>query len=56
MDGVPDPQADWKGFCASIQRLLDNEKKTWNPITGKMQPWIDMKRLKKDYGGGWGLW
>ena len=53
MDGVPDPEADWKAFCSSIQRLVDNEKKAWNPITKKMQPWVDMKRLKKDYGGGW---
>lgn len=55
MDGVPDPEADWKGFYRDIQRLVEGESKTWNPVKRRLEPWIDMKRLKKDYGGGW-LW
>jgi hypothetical protein len=42
MDGVPDPEADWKGFLASIAPPVENEKRLANP----------MKRLRKDYGGG----
>lgn len=55
MDGVPDPEADWKGFYRDIQRLVEGESKTWNPVKRRLEPWIDIKRLKKDYGGGW-LW
>jgi hypothetical protein len=50
MDGVPDPEVDWKGFLASITRIVNIEKTTWNPVTGRMGPWVDMKQLKKDYG------
>ena len=53
MDGVPDPEADWKTFVSDVTRLVANEKKTWNPVHKRMEPWIDMKRLKKDYGPGW---
>ena len=52
MDSVPDPEADWNGFLSSIQRLLDREEKTWNPLTRRMAPWVDMKKLKKQYGKG----
>jgi hypothetical protein len=54
MDEAADPEGDWKGFCETISRLLAAEKKQWNPITKRMEPWIDMKRLNKEYGhGGW---
>jgi hypothetical protein len=56
MDGVPDPEADWKGFLASTTRLVDSEKNTWNPVTRRMAPWVDMKRLRKDYGSGFSFW
>jgi hypothetical protein len=52
MDGVPDPEADWKGFLASIIPLVENEKLLANPITRKLEPWVNMKRLRKDFGGG----
>jgi Mg-chelatase subunit ChlD len=52
MDGVPDPEADWKGFLASITPLVENEKLLANPITRKLETWVNMKRLRKDYGGG----
>jgi hypothetical protein len=52
MDGVPDPDADWKGFLTSIAPLVENEKRLANPITRKLEPWVNMKRLRKDYGGG----
>jgi hypothetical protein len=52
LDGVPDPESDWKGFLASIAPLVENEKRLPNPITRKLEPWVNMKRLRKDYGGG----
>jgi hypothetical protein len=49
-DGVPDPQADWKGFIKSITAIVNKEKKQWNPVTRKVGPWVDVKKLDKAYG------
>jgi hypothetical protein len=51
-DGVPDPQADWKGFCQDVSRMVKKEKPQWCPITKKVQPWVDLKKLNKAYGEG----
>uniref|UniRef100_A0A7S3DN03 VWFA domain-containing protein n=1 Tax=Entomoneis paludosa TaxID=265537 RepID=A0A7S3DN03_9STRA len=54
MDGVPEPEADWKGFYAKITKITHEVGKTWNPMTKRMDYWVDLKRLKKDYGdSGW---
>jgi Mg-chelatase subunit ChlD len=52
MDGVPEPEADWKGFLAAVTTMVKKEKKQWNPLTKKMEPWFNTKQLKKDYGTG----
>jgi hypothetical protein len=52
MDSVPDASADWKGFLRAITKLLDKEKKQWNPVTRKMEPWINIGTLKQKFGGG----
>lgn len=51
---APDPEADWKGFCNVLAPLIAQEKVQWNPITKRLEPWIDMKKLKQSYGGGGG--
>lgn len=51
-DGVPDPQADWAGFSSEIARIVKKENKQWNPITRKVQPWVDIKKMNKMYGDG----
>jgi hypothetical protein len=56
MDGVPDPQADWHDFCSSIGKMVESESKQWNPITKRMEPWINMRQLKRDYASGWFSW
>jgi hypothetical protein len=56
MDEAPDPEADWKGFVETVAKMVDKEKKQWNPVKQKMEPWVDVKRLKKEYGGGWFSW
>jgi hypothetical protein len=53
MDGVPDPYADWNGFYRAIERLVRMEKKTWNPIRKRMEPWIDIRSINNMYGPGW---
>lgn len=52
MDGVPEPEVNWAEFVASISRLSSEESKQWNPLTKHMEPWVDMRRLKKEYGHG----
>ena len=53
MDSVPDPQADWKAFLDAIERLNREEGRTWNPITKRMDYWVDMRKLKRAYSRGW---
>ena len=50
--GIPDVHLDWKGFCAALEKILKQHGGQWDPNTRKMGYWIDMKRLKKTYGGG----
>jgi hypothetical protein len=50
-DGVPDPQTDWAGFVEGLSKIVQKEKRQWNPITKKIQPWVDIKQLNKVYGG-----
>jgi hypothetical protein len=50
-DGVPDPQADWAGFVEALSNIVKKEKHQWNPITKKVAPWVDIKKLNKAYGG-----
>ena len=52
LDGIPDPSIDWLGFCNDIEGLLRKEKLTWNPVTKKMAPWVNMGALRSQYGDG----
>jgi Mg-chelatase subunit ChlD len=56
MQNVPDPQADWTAFVQAIDKLNRKEIKTWNPISKRVESWIDMSRLKSIYGPGWMAW
>ena len=48
-DGVPDPQTDWRGFMRSIASIVGSEKKQWNPVTKRLSPWVNIKKLDKEY-------
>jgi hypothetical protein len=50
-DGVPDPSVDWTGFVKELDRFLDIEKKQWNPITKRVQGWVNQKYLKRVHDG-----
>jgi len=52
MDGVPDPEADWSGFLSSISRLNAKENMQWNPVTKRMESWVNMRRLRSEYKVG----
>lgn len=47
---LPDPGSDWIGFVRSLFALMQIEKMHFNPITGVVGPWIDLKRLHLVYG------
>jgi hypothetical protein len=53
-DGVPDPQLDFHGFIRHLDAIVKSEPNEWNPITKRMSPWVDIKKLTKMYGGGSG--
>lgn len=42
---APDPQGDWKGFTEAVELLMAKEKDQWNPVHGKIMPWIDTEQL-----------
>lgn len=50
MDGVADAAIDFDGFYLDMQRLVGLEKDTWNPITKRMEPWINLSKLSYMYG------
>jgi hypothetical protein len=50
----PDPQVNWKEFLEAMESIVRKEKSQWNPMTKKMAPWVDLKKLNKAYGKGWG--
>ncbi len=54
MDSYPHPEADWPGFVAAITAANLKVPKVWNPITKKMDVWVDVAHLKSAYhkGGG----
>ena len=49
LEGISEPDQDWKQFVKSINKLVESERKQWNPIKKKMSPWIDLKELNKMY-------
>ena len=56
MDGLPDPEVDWDGFVEAVDRINRSQGQTWNPITKRMEYWIDIRKLKGAYGKGWWFW
>jgi len=46
-DGVPDPYEDFDGFLSNLDRIMaSSDLNQFNPITKKMEPWINTKRLR----------
>merc|ERR1719384_185221 len=49
-ENVPDPDENWMGFIAEIERLNAIEGKTYNPVKKRICSWIDTSRLQRMYG------
>ena len=50
LEGIANPNKDWKGFSKFLTGLVESESKQYNPIKKKMSRWIDMKELNRIYG------
>lgn len=46
---LPSPDMNWKLFCEQVEGYLSMEQMQYNPIHGKMMPWIDMRVFRKVY-------
>jgi hypothetical protein len=55
-DGIPDPETDWDAFTKRIADVASAEKPQWNPISKRVEPWVNVKQLKAAYGSGWSFW
>lgn len=50
MLSAPDVHSEWKEFYDFLNKLNRTEGKHWKAKTGRMESWIDMRKLKKEYG------
>ena len=48
---LPNPEADWVGFQERIGVLRAVTPRTFCPVTKEMRPWVDLKVLRKKFGG-----
>eukprot|EP00596_Hydrurales_sp_CCMP1899_P008716 CAMPEP_0119033806 /NCGR_PEP_ID=MMETSP1177-20130426/873_1 /TAXON_ID=2985 /ORGANISM="Ochromonas sp, Strain CCMP1899" /LENGTH=348 /DNA_ID=CAMNT_0006990845 /DNA_START=48 /DNA_END=1090 /DNA_ORIENTATION=- len=54
---MPHPEVDFHAFANALSDLNDREPMVWNPMTGSLTKWINMKKLAATYnrrGGGGG--
>ena len=47
---LPDPAGDWVTFLRALSSLMAREQFHFNPITKRLEPWIDLSRLHLVYG------
>jgi len=58
LQNAPNVHRDWNGFLSFLSSLVVKEGKIFNPVTKKMDYWIDTRKLDKAYGQPrfWGLY
>jgi len=47
--GAPDSSVDFKGFVNHVKAVSSKADQVWNPVSKRMGPWIDVKKLKSIY-------
>ena len=52
LDGLPEPEVDFKGFLHAIDRILRTENDHWHPVKMKSKPLLSLSKLRKVYGDG----
>jgi hypothetical protein len=50
MLNVTEPEVDFDEFVSGISKLLAKERKQWNPISKRTEPWVNISTLRKEYG------
>lgn len=45
VDSYPHPELDFGGFMRALERQNALASKVWDPVSGRMQPWIKKHRL-----------
>ena len=48
-DGAPDPSLDFNAFLYHVKTVSSKAGQLWNPVSKRMGPWIDVKKLKSMY-------
>eukprot|EP00636_Phaeomonas_parva_P011574 CAMPEP_0118850484 /NCGR_PEP_ID=MMETSP1163-20130328/312_1 /TAXON_ID=124430 /ORGANISM="Phaeomonas parva, Strain CCMP2877" /LENGTH=398 /DNA_ID=CAMNT_0006782695 /DNA_START=193 /DNA_END=1389 /DNA_ORIENTATION=+ len=43
---------DWKPFLTAVKAVNERTQPVYNPMTGKVQPWVNLRRLNQVYGKG----
>lgn len=51
----PNPHRQWKEFVKHVEYAMKREAKQFDPISRKMKPWIDVRKLKKHFAVKKGL-
>ena len=49
-DGAVDPSVDWNAFLKTVSRLMEKEKKVYNPIRHRSKSWVSIKKLNRRLG------
>eukprot|EP00804_Cyclotella_cryptica_P021350 CCRYP_001600-RA/>CCRYP_001600-RA protein AED:0.03 eAED:0.03 QI:100/1/1/1/1/1/2/193/510 len=49
---LPHPRVNWNSFLQSLSVLLQKEKMQWNPVLGRLTPWMDLVKLNSICSGG----
>ena len=48
-DGMTDPSVDWDSFSKMVAELLLKESYQYDPMKGRVLPWIDVKKLNRTH-------
>jgi Mg-chelatase subunit ChlD len=51
MQSLPDPEFDFKEFLSQLA-IINSKGEQWNPVTKRLESWVNIRVLKKIYGGG----
>ena len=51
---LPHPDVDWDSFETALGLAIREGPTTWNPLSDAVEPWVNMKKLKRQFkkGGG----
>lgn len=50
LDGLPDPQLEWKKFLERLTVVTKTQPMQWNPVKKRLTPWVRIEALDRAYG------